>query len=877
MTFNAAECVNGVVLQNADGTEAAYANSIASGFVPIRPGHPLTIKIPTSETLGGGGIGGTYKGMYLYDADRAYLGQNRFISGNPTVPNVDVVWNQVLGAYYVTTVNARDERVAYVRFQIPGSYIVHTTEDFNRVVALITAEGNDPPSSIAVEKTSGALILHDHTAYGDDRYLQRPLTPRGAVLAFDPTAGRAYETGLSVDDLCSGRRNLFDPELAEDGAVLSFLLGLRQAYANNMISPSIPVEPGRTYVYSTPWGEIGGGLPGQTVWFYDAAGAYLGIDHLVGENPMAEHQTVTGGLTALGRRYVRVELPAATAIRYMRFSLTGDYTAHTAADFDRIRRAIQVEEAFDPTDFVPYETLVSPMLRSTVLPRLYQVGKVRVIKAGDVVAIRVAWNDTHDLVHKIDLGRDGIAWNNNPVEFTSTGLVAVETADSEVPAGAYSTALHTSGDDICPININGTYIGANHGGSVLVELTVASHDKTVQDVGSEWTDTLGRKWYLMRVVSETKLWVMSENTSLTDVWAFYGSVTGSPLTHSAGATHTASIAISSQLLTQLWPGIKDQVRGLYEDGTSEILDDGTYVCDHLDVVHTYEIMDLPSVLAYVRSCVGGSVQPTFDHASVANAVRVAITYRFSVNGSVTIHQTVTPHQDVRLGYMGFLQAAGLTVPAGGTLWEYIPRADSFIIGGNSYNFAAIQEITTLLDAVEFTTGRWSDPLYPPDRFVQFTRDAGAARVYGIEVGYCQVGLGAPATRVNNVDSACLLNTTKKQYPKGVSAGGSAWVGDIVPADTVLNMIAFRCPLDFASNPSPTAVAWYYVGDVVYLMADFHALFSGYLSVPRAFVGRRITAVEVEGSLVLGSGFVETDGVPVTVSSPYATMVVTLTR
>lgn len=168
-----------------------------------------------------------------------------------------------------------------------------------------------------------------------------------------------------------------------------------------------------------------------------------------------------------------------------------------------------------------------------------------------------------------------------------------------------------------------------------------------------------------------------------------------------------------------------------------------------------------------------------------------------------------------------------------------------------------------------------DPADPPERFVQFVQDSGGSKTYGVCIGFNQrVGIGDPTVRSLNAGSAGFVNTTKKQYPRGVSSGGTTWPGDLVPADTVLDMVAFRCPVNYADYPTATNVAWYYVGSDCYLMVDFHASYDGFVKLPDSLVGKRIDVVEADGVTVISS-YVSADGIWLTIAGTFGTLVARL--
>jgi len=873
MSFNPAECIDEWLLNYPSGQGTYYANVMASGFVAVIPYQPLVIKTPVSEVLGGGGIGASGELMFFYDSLQGYLGLNKAILSYPVCSGVNITWNVSDGVDYVTTVVVTNPNVAFLRFQMPRAYAAHTTEDFERITSQIRVTGNDPASSLAYDKLNGKLVLHDHTPALDQRYGKKPASTKGKIHAYDPVKAIEYDTGVDLTEIFSGRINFFNADECADKKLLGYDTGNPVTYDNGMISGFIPVTPGRTYAISTPSAEIGGGQPGAVVYFYDTNKSYLGISTTIGSYPIAPGQTVTTNLTGGGRGYSRLALSQGTPIRYIRFHLTSAYTTHTTEDFDRIRNGIQVEANADFTQFVTPEQFSNPKLLPKSLPQLYR-NKTKMIKSGSDLYIRTPWSTTHDFVQRLDLGLNGASYENNPFRFTSAGLILKSTLDNNVPGGTYETQYMSMTDDICPANFNGTYIGANHGAATLVVLTVSSHDKTVEDVGSEWTDGLSRKWYLLRVVNNTTLWVMSEDTSATDVWSFYTSANGTTLSHSANATHQSDIVFSSQSVTQLWPAIKNQSKQILEDGHSPVTEDGVYLCDFIDIKHTYDISHVPSILDYVISQVGGSSQPAFDHESIDNCARFSITYRFHQNGSVTIYHNFKALKQIQIGYIGFIQCAPLLYP-GGTLHEYIPKIGTITVGGNAYDFKNIEDISSIADSVDLAKADWDDAANPPERFVQFAKDSGAQKTYGICIGYNQdVGIGQPSIRASNSGSAAFIYTSKKQYPRGVSSGSTTWPSNLIPAGTVLDMVAFRAPINYTLNESPTNASWYFVGDDCYLMVDFHETFDGWLNLPDYLIGMKIAVVESDG-ITINSGFVSPDGIALSVPGTYGTLVARL--
>ena len=103
----------------------------------------------------------------------------------------------------------------------------------------------------------------------------------------------------------------------------------------------------------------------------------------------------------------------------------------------------------------------------SVKTRLY------VLKRGDSLFIRSGFSPQEDLVVRVGKG------SNGQINFTGASLVSVSAGMSEKDLGG-GRVIHANGDDSTPWNINGTYIGANHGCAAVRELTCPGDRKSTR-------------------------------------------------------------------------------------------------------------------------------------------------------------------------------------------------------------------------------------------------------------------------------------------------------------------------------------------------------------------------------------------------------------
>jgi hypothetical protein len=85
-------------------------------------------------------------------------------------------------------------------------------------------------------------------------------------------------------------------------------------------------------------------------------------------------------------------------------------------------------------------------------------------------------------------------------------------------------------DDVAPLHIFGTTLGANHG-QPCQKLTIASHGLTNADVGKYMTlSGTSEKYYIVRIVDMDNIWVLGENTSSDPSYPTFRTISGTSAT-----------------------------------------------------------------------------------------------------------------------------------------------------------------------------------------------------------------------------------------------------------------------------------------------------------------------------------------------------------
>lgn len=495
-------------------------------------------------------------------------------------------------------------------------------------------------------------------------------------------------------------------------------------------------------------------------------------------------------------------------------------------------------------------------------------GGLRVLKQGAVVYARSAFSAGKDLVVGMATGTNG------QISFSSVHLVP-----ADVPMAAEAlhggTAIHHPGDDCTPWNLNGTYIGANHGCSDARQVTSPKHGLTVADLGSRWTDADGTAFVIIKLVDSDRFWVLSENTGIGAVWRFKRPAKGAALSRVAGE---AVLPIAEQKMVQLTPACRIASQQYLVDGSRPAEDGREIRCEFFEILEEYDIVNPGAIVKDIAERPG--VERSFVAPHLDAVVRNRISHRFYADGTTVVEHSSTALQAFDLGYMGFVQSAKLYQGTFDTHEYYIPKTLPFELAGGQYDFRGLQDYREKPpEPFRFApqVGNVADPANLPERFIQLlgTRDGQAIRrQVGYALGYSLTqGLTRPAERARNAAGAAMLYTSSKSYPTAVDSK----MGRRIAAGTTFHCVAYRRYFDPARYVAPTCVYWVPdgAGQVVYI--DYHRdVDRDMVQLPAQFTGRRLRVVEKTPSLTLHTpGTVPATGLVLSVSGGYGYIVAEL--
>ena len=385
-------------------------------------------------------------------------------------------------------------------------------------------------------------------------------------------------------------------------------------------------------------------------------------------------------------------------------------------------------------------------------------------------------------------------------------------------------------DDICPVNFNGTYIGANHGYNCLNRITATSHGKTESDIGSIWTCN-STKYVLVRIYDANNLdMVMFNDTNMSTGVMGYGNPVGT-MTHTSGATNISDIVIESNNNTQLRRGINHYNINLYVDDKQRDLNtNGVILGNRVDLRTEYDVIYVPAMLNYLIDNVGNNTNESLYSEEINDSyLTMYIDYQFNMNGSVSTYSSFYINKNITLGYFGLVQSGAIS----DTSYMYIPNT--------SYNTPILQGSMTY----KFTPDTWISSSEAPYRYYQFEDSSitkGIAMIYDRSIG-----MGDNTKRLSQLSSAGQFYNTQKMYPALINGGS-------LTAGTFIDGMAARVPL-YKYDPDVTSVGWYWSNEDIHLMIDTHNTVNKDIVLPDYMNKMRIEILDKTDSVICDQTYI----------------------
>ncbi|HNS32220.1 MAG TPA: hypothetical protein PKN36_04510 [bacterium] len=514
--------------------------------------------------------------------------------------------------------------------------------------------------------------------------------------------------------------------------------------------------------------------------------------------------------------------------------------------------------------------------------------QLRVLKTGETVYIRSSFSEQDDIVTSVGLGR-----NNRQINILGTFLLS-RTASMDIDSLKTERYVHRMGDDAAGawlINKTGA-IGGNHGLSGAIDITCPDHGRTVKDLGSEWEDINGKKFYLVRIVSEDKLLFLGKNTSTGDIWKFDNRLKGSTLKSIAlNAVITfpdVKISYGAKpggvpYFTQLWPACRINKLEYLLNGKIPLKEGEAASCEWFDIVEEYDIVNPGAVLADIISHPGQERNFVAKHLDAVLSDNTI--YRFFPNGACVVYQRAKALQDFSIQLFLGVMTAQLTRNDGGyqTHEYYIPKTLPFTLNDVNYDFSRVQDFAGVQDSSRRLSSSLNfsvedkniaDPQNPPDRFIQFLgkkEGEKTAREVGFALGYSLThGMSVPSERVKNTSRFLQIPYTCKTYP----ATADSKMGN-VSKGTDFYFVGYRQYFNPRLSGNATCFYWHKQENDTIVYADYHkSVQRDIIKLPAELAGKKFEVIEKTPSLILHAENTvpENGGLEVSVTDNYGYLV-----
>ena len=537
----------------------------------------------------------------------------------------------------------------------------------------------------------------------------------------------------SLPVVSSTTDNLLNPDEIENGKFLSnFNVVALESYNT---TGYIPVQPNTTYKMLTATGTFG---------------ARQWDEYGMNKNGILEHNDPTFPTT----------FTTGANTYFVRISYSASYTDGTQLGL--FESNVQ--------SFVPYGTVLDFRVNGMPLSYDSKTNKSLVTK--------------QELENAIEEAKTGIT----QIEFTKTGKdITIKSGDFQIQAALdlypnsyygynhqFNFRRYVFGnnvqsidinDDVAPAHIINTTIGANHGQPCSIG-TITGHGLTNTAIGTGWTHTNGTVYYITRIVDSNRIQFLSENKGTTKSPNFIGLITGTL------SRNGATLNVTAVAGYQLYPSSQNIVQHIYLDGTNEITADGTYNCNFVDVVETYDVADPVSVLQNLIARAGSSAEPTMNGDAL---LKIKNIYRFLPGNNVIIFATYIPQREMAFQNFMFNQSGLAT-----TFSYYLPNSNP--IKGYDFRTPRTVNWSSSVPALNVVTANMADPTKPVNRVVTYGNN------FGFAIGYLPIAGVGKSLNDSTLVTFEIRNDTGKIYPHGVDYNK---IGSTLQANQIYSAVMYR--------------------------------------------------------------------------------------
>jgi hypothetical protein len=492
--------------------------------------------------------------------------------------------------------------------------------------------------------------------------------------------------------------------------------------------------------------------------------------------------------------------------------------------------------------------------------------KITIQKHGDKVYIRSWFSPSQDIVITMNKGV------NQQINYYTVALIPAKAPLSKLNY-TRKEIIHYCHDDAPPLKIISTYIGANHGCSDARELTIPAHGLTVKDIGTVWKDSRGDIYYPIKIVNDSKIWVLGEDKGKNGIWKFNRLIAPGDFVSQSG---NKKLKIKRAVLVQMHPAARISKQKYLIDGKTPLKDGKPVICDYFDIIEEYDVIAPDSLLKVIKKNPGK--KPNFVAPGIDALLTDKTTYQFQPRGVCLIDNQIIPNRDFRTYQVSPVMSMTLSkLNNYKTIEYYIPKTKPFTNAGNQYDFNSIQDFTVPIKlSLSFKAANKNiDPTNPPNRFIQFLGQDKKVRKVAYAFGIINdFGIGKSEERVKNVDEMLFIYRSYKTYPKVLDQKAG-----VLKAGVNLRSRGYKNYFNPQRYKKPSSVYWHKQDKAIRLYIDYHqAVDKDVIKLPESFIGRKITVIEKSPSIkLLTTGKVPKQGITVSVTGKQAYLVLDLIK
>lgn len=494
--------------------------------------------------------------------------------------------------------------------------------------------------------------------------------------------------------------------------------------------------------------------------------------------------------------------------------------------------------------------------------------KITVQKRGDKIYIRSWFSLTQDVSMCMNKG------TNHQVNYYTVAIIPATAPLSKVNY-TRKEIIHYCHDDAVPQKIISTYIGANHGCSDARELTIPNHGLTTKDIGTAWKDSRGDIYYPIKIVNDSKIWVLGENKGQNGIWKFNRRIASGDFISPNGK----KLTIKRTVLAQMHPALRINKQQYLINGKTPLKDGKPVICDYFDIIEEYDIVAPDALLENIKNNPGKKAN--FIAPGIDSLLTDKTTYQFQPRGVCLIDNQIIPNRDFRTYFSTPVMSMLISkLNNYDSLTYYIPKTKPFENSGIKYDFNSIQDFSKPMKGyLSFKAANKNiDPTNPPNRFIQFLgKNENGKNVNKVAYAFGIIndfGVGKSEERIKNVNEMLFIPRSRKTYPRtlGYKAG-------VLKKGTNLHSRGYKQYFDPQRYKNPSSVYWHKQGDTIRLYIDYHqAVSKDVIKLPEPFVGMKIKVVEKTPSIeLLTKSKVPEQGIVVSVTGKQAYLVLELIK